>query len=153
MRSWLLILALFALAPSPRTSYPAKVLSVHDGDTALLEVELSKDRSRGAPYRVAYAWGVVEERTNGWRRTLLVDLVRLHGINTPELRETGGIEARERLKGLINGRMVRLEGNKRDKYGRLLGVIWLGTTNVCNLLVSEGLAAPWDGTGEKPHPK
>ena len=147
---WLLILALFALAPSHRTSYPAKVLSVHDGDTALVEVELSKDRSRGAPYRNAHSWGVVEERTNGWRRTLLVDLVRLHGINAPELRETGGIEARERLRGLVNGRMVRLDGGKRDKYGRLLGVIWLGTTNICNLLVSEGLAVHWDGAGEKP---
>jgi micrococcal nuclease len=79
-----------------------------------------------------------------------VDLVRLHGINAPELRETGGIEARERLRGLVNGRMVRLDGGKRDKYGRLLGVIWLGTTNICNLLVSEGLAVHWDGAGEKP---
>ena len=60
--------------------------------------------------------------------------VRLLGINAPELRgETreAGIEARDFLASLIEGKKVQLMTfkNPQDKYGRWLGVLHLWDQN------------------------
>ena len=49
--------------------------------------------------------------------------VRLARVNAPERNEPGGAEATEALRGLVDGRTVRIEftaGHKRDNFGRLL---------------------------------
>lgn len=64
--------------------------------------------------------------------------VRLADIDAPELKQPGGSEARTLLAGLINRQTVRVVERGRDRYGRLLGVIWLGERDVNEELVRAG---------------
>lgn len=68
--------------------------------------------------------------------------VRLIGIDAPELRQEGGPEARQYLEKRILNRRVKVEGETRDRYGRLLGTVYLGEENINLSLVREGHA--WD---------
>lgn len=78
-------------------------------------------------------------------------LVRLIGINTPELGKDGAPDeplaraARERLAGLTKNRAVTLipGTEERDRHGRLLAYLILADgRDVQELLLREGLAAP-----------
>jgi len=75
--------------------------------------------------------------------------IRLLGINTPEVahndqrQQPYAMEAKRRLTQLILGKSVRLrlDREKRDKYGRTLAQIYLRDGRwVNNILVQEGLA-------------
>lgn len=68
--------------------------------------------------------------------------VRLIGIDAPELQQEGGREARQYLAKRILNRRVKVEGETRDRYGRLLGTVYLGAENINLSLVREGHA--WD---------
>ena len=84
--------------------YDAEVLSVYDGDTAKLLVDVGLD---------------VKVKT----------AARLYGLNTPELKtgsqKAAGEAARVFLTGLVLGKKVRIQSLEREKYGRLLVKIWL----------------------------
>ncbi|NMC20684.1 MAG: thermonuclease family protein [Thermogutta sp.] len=93
---------------------------------------------------------VVERVVDG--DTLLLaggERVRLLGIDAPESVkpnspvEPFGPEASQAVRDLLSGagNRIRLETeNKRDKYGRLLGVVWAGEICVNQALVEAGLA-------------
>lgn len=74
--------------------------------------------------------------------------VRLIGIDTPETVkpnasvECFGKQSSERLKHLIEGKMVRLERDRtdRDRYARLLRYAYLGDVLINEALVREGYA-------------
>ncbi len=71
--------------------------------------------------------------------------VRLALIDAPELDEPRGIEARDRLRELIDGRDVTIEfsepdGRRRGAYGRLLLSVEVDGRDVETVLVCEGLA-------------
>lgn len=57
--------------------------------------------------------------------------VRLLCIDTPERGQPGYTEATEFLRGLVEGKRVRLEADPehadRDRFGRLLRYVWLFT--------------------------
>lgn len=81
--------------------------------------------------------------------------VRLAGINARELRDPGGHEARDRLRQLMPvDTPVTLTALGWDKYGdRVDGQIILPDgRDVAAVLVAEGYAAVWDGTGARPVP-
>ena len=77
--------------------------------------------------------------------------VRLDGIDTPEIRtkdmdeKNRAIIARDFLSNLINNKIITLECGNFDKYGRLLGTIYLGNINVNKLMVVNGHAVEYDG--------
>jgi len=82
-------------------------------------------------------------------RTRRGEKVRLLGINTPEIAhgrqaaEAYGREAKRRLTKLIAGQSVqlRLDKEKRDKYGRTLAQVYLRDGRWVNdMLVRDGLA-------------
>ena len=63
-----------------------------------------------------------------------------------------GIVARDRLNDLIKGKYITLECNETDKYGRLLAsIIEIEgiKINVSEIMINEGHAFVYDGTGEK----
>ena len=75
--------------------------------------------------------------------------VRLHGIDAPEKRQictVAGVDydcgknATRMLTGVINGRQVTCKGNKRDRYGRLVAVCYVGNEDVNAEMVREGWA-------------
>ena len=77
-----------------------------------------------------------------------VEKVRYIGVNTPELHhptrgeEPGGREAADVNRRLVAGQRVRLELDvqARDRYGRLLAYVWVGSVMVNAELVRLGYA-------------
>ena len=114
--------------------YPAcRVLRIVDGDTVDLLINLGFD--------------ILTEKR-----------VRLYGIDAPETRTRNleekekGFRTKARLHELIVGNgvvlenaRVDLESYEWDKYGRVLGVLWIGDLNINRQLVVEGFAREYDG--------
>lgn len=83
--------------------------------------------------------------------------IRLLGINTPEVRgeekELGNV-AKAKLEELIPvGTAVVVYSAKLDSFGRMLADVWIkdqyGRT-VSQILVDQGYAIAWDGSGSRP---
>lgn len=51
--------------------------------------------------------------------------VRMAGIDAPEKAQPFGNVSREHLASLVAGKRVRIEFSKTDRYGRLLGKVWV----------------------------
>lgn len=101
--------------------YQAHITRVYDGDTVTVDIDLG---------------------LNVWVRN---EKVRLYGINAPELRgmeRPQGIESRDHLRELILDKDVIIETikDKKGKYGRYLGIIMLGKTNINEQMVKDGFA-------------
>jgi micrococcal nuclease len=105
--------------------YRAKVISIYDGDTIRLDIDL------------------------GLKTWIRNEPIRLARINAPELRgaeRPAGIEARDFLRSLIQDKNVIIQTIKDDKgkYGRYIGEILLekdgGWININDLMVQNGHA-------------
>ena len=66
--------------------------------------------------------------------------VRLDRIDAPEKDQPWGMESSLFLKGWIFCKDVRVEYEKRDQYGRILGIIYNGTNDVNLAMVRTGNA-------------
>ena len=97
-------------AADPPHSFEAKVVKVTDGDT--ITVLLDKT-----------------EHT-----------IRLEGIDAPEKKQAFGTKARQALADKIFGETVRVEWNKRDRYKRIIGRVYLDKQDISLEMVKEGLA-------------
>lgn len=98
--------------------YPAKVLTVHDGDTLRLDID----------------------QGFGTHQTALS--ARLYGVNAPELSTQAGKDARDFLVKLLPaGTEVRVISHGYDKYGgRYDATVTQNGVSVNDLLVSSGHA-------------
>jgi len=83
--------------------------------------------------------------------------IRLVGVDTPELRSTCEAErvlarrARDRATELLTGGVPVIEWSReRDKYGRPMARIRIDGRDLGEVLVSEGLARPYDGGAREP---
>ncbi len=56
--------------------------------------------------------------------------IRLANIDTPEKRQPGYEDAKHRLQNLISGQEVSIDTVARDKYGRSVANVKLGTKSV-----------------------
>ncbi len=102
-------------------TYRAHVISVYDGDTITCDIDLGL--------------GV-------WCRG---EKIRLFGINAPEVRgeeRPEGLSARDYLRALIEGQDITVQTikDRKGKYGRYLGIIFLGQDNINDRLVDDGYA-------------
>lgn len=80
---------------------------------------------------------------------------RLAGLNTPDRGEHGYMEARNRLAFLLTTGTVTVRSVRADKYsGRFDAIVQVtggGRTIIVNdVMINEGYAVPWDGTGPRP---
>lgn len=66
--------------------------------------------------------------------------VRLAEIDTPERAQPYGSRARQALSDLIFGKEVRVEEADTDRYGRLVGHVYIGNLHVNRQLVRQGMA-------------
>ncbi len=68
--------------------------------------------------------------------------VRYIGVDTPELGQWGGEEAKAANSQLVQGRVVELEKDvsETDRYGRLLRYVWVDGTMVNAALLAMGYA-------------
>jgi endonuclease YncB( thermonuclease family) len=51
--------------------------------------------------------------------------VRLQGIDAPERKQPYGKASGRSLSALVAGKQVKVEYDKRDRYGRIVGVVWV----------------------------
>jgi len=66
--------------------------------------------------------------------------IRLQGIDAPEHRQDFGQVSREHLANLVFGKYVRIEFEKADRYGRLVGKVWADGNDECLEQLKAGLA-------------
>ena len=81
--------------------------------------------------------------------------IRLLGINTPERGEIYYLEAKEFLEDLVLNKTIRLEygKDKKDRYGRTLAYLYIGSNNVNLKLVENGYANIYFPSGKDTHYK
>jgi micrococcal nuclease len=101
--------------------YKATVTKVYDGDTITVDVDLG--------------FGIVLKKQK----------IRLLGINTPEVRgpeRADGILSRNALRQRILDQQViiRTSKDKKGKYGRWLGEVYVEDENINQWLITEGYA-------------
>ena len=68
--------------------------------------------------------------------------VRISGIDAPEKDQPFGNASRKRLDELIARKEVRVEFNKHDRYGRIVGKVWVWPPDcpTCGKTLDVGLA-------------
>lgn len=66
--------------------------------------------------------------------------VRVNNINTPEIDEELGREAKDFAIKMVHKKMVRVEGNSKDHYGRVLGDLNVEGKRLSEELVRAGMA-------------
>jgi endonuclease YncB( thermonuclease family) len=66
--------------------------------------------------------------------------IRLAGIDAPERNQPYGNASRKHLAALVAGRQVRIEYQKYDRYGRIVGKVIVDGTDACLEQVKAGFA-------------
>jgi len=66
--------------------------------------------------------------------------IRLADIDTPELDQPWGEEAKAALSGWVQGERGRIDIVDTDRYGRLVATVWIDDKNINRRLVREGYA-------------
>lgn len=68
--------------------------------------------------------------------------IRLRDIDTPELNEPRGPEARQRLEELLKEGPIRIVPHGQDVYGRTVADVFVNGRNVADTLKNEGFEKP-----------
>jgi endonuclease YncB( thermonuclease family) len=108
--SRLTLLFLLLAIPAPCFSWPAKVVSITDGDTIIV-------------------------LHNGQRKE-----IRLYGIDCPEKGQSHGQQAKALTSALVAGRDVNVEHQDIDKYKRTVGLVQVDGQNLSELIIQNGYA-------------
>jgi micrococcal nuclease len=103
---------IFILLGIPATcfSWPAKVVSVADGDTIIV---LHLDRQKE---------------------------IRLYGIDCPEKDQDHGQQAKAITAALVAGRNVEIEQKEIDRYGRVVGLVKVDGQSLNEMIIQNGYA-------------
>lgn len=87
--------------------------------------------------------GNVSFHVLGHEFTLKEQHFRLVSIDAPELKgetKEKGEESQEYLKGLMNGKTIKVQVQGKDKYGRWLVIVWANGLQLNEKMVQEGYA-------------
>ena len=113
--------------------FNCKVVSVYDGDTIKVVFPIM-----GSGSMKLYKWNC-----------------RLIGVDTPELKTKNklekelGYKVRDKLREKILGKIVYVECDKFDKYGRVLVNIFVHGKNISKWLIDNEYALEYDGGKKK----
>jgi len=66
--------------------------------------------------------------------------IRLAEIDTPELDQTFGVEAKNALKKLVDNKMVKIKKVTIDRYNRIVAIIYINDLEINYYLVKNGYA-------------
>ena len=111
MKKFLLIFILFLSNFVNAKTIEGLVVGVADGDTIT----------------------VLDQQKNTYK-------IRLQGIDAPEKKQAFGEKSKQSLHDLVHSKQVRIEYDKEDKYGRIVGKVTLGDLDICLQQLSLGLA-------------
>ncbi|MBC2856984.1 thermonuclease family protein [Cetobacterium sp. 2A] len=106
-----LILSLFTMVLSFATTIKGKVIKVADGDTITI-IEENGDKTR----------------------------IRLYGIDAPEKKQDYGIKSLDVLKKLIDKKEVEIDVKDKDRYGRVVGIVYYNGMNINLYMLKTGNA-------------
>lgn len=95
---------------SAHADFSGQVISVLDGDTVDVLVEKTSVR------------------------------VRLAQIDAPEKAQAFGSRSRQALAAMVARQVVVVRTNSTDRYGRILGTLWLGSEDINKAMVGQGMA-------------
>ena len=95
------LVLIFSNALAADLSCPCKVVKITDGDTIYV-LDNSQTRHK----------------------------IRLGGIDAPEKKQAFGKKSTKNLAGLISGVYVRVESDKKDHYGRVIGKVILDGVDI-----------------------
>ena len=114
---------------------------------------LPKGRYKIAPYQKqaqSSAWGRISGKRiptsqpihtiDGDTLRMGSQRIRLRGIDTPELNEPRGPEARQRLEQILKEGPIRIVPHGQDVYGRTVADVFVNGKNVAETLKQEGYA-------------
>jgi len=102
---------LFCIQLASAESFECKVIGVSDGDTIT----------------------VIDANKNEFK-------IRLSEIDTPEKSQAFGAQAKKALADKVFGQVITIVFDKRDRYGRIIGTIYLGKRWINKEMVEEGYA-------------
>ena len=109
----LFILAVFLISVMvPAAEIRGKVVAVLDGDTVAVLDDLDKAKFR----------------------------IRLSGIDAPEKKQAFGTAAKKHLSDMIFGKMVSVRFKEIDRYGRIIGTIWIDGEDINRRMLRDGMA-------------
>ena len=111
MRYWLIALSLMLSLAVGAKDLTGRVVRVADGDT-LTVLDASNTQHK----------------------------IRLNKIDAPEKGQAFGNASKKHLSSMVFGKDVSVEWQKKDRYGRILGEVYVGTTNVNLQMVKDGYA-------------
>ena len=66
--------------------------------------------------------------------------IRLQGIDAPEKKQAFGEKSKQGLHDLVHSKQVRIEYDKEDKYGRIVGKVTVEDVDVCLQQLVLGMA-------------
>ena len=66
--------------------------------------------------------------------------IRLEGIDAPEKGQAFGTKSKEKMSELVGEKEVVVKWSKKDRYGRILGDVYLGDRHINVEMVKDGLA-------------
>jgi len=66
--------------------------------------------------------------------------IRLQGIDAPEKKQAFGEKSKQSLHDLVHSKQVRIEYDKEDKYGRIVGKVTVEDVDVCLQQLVLGMA-------------
>ena len=113
MRKTIFLLFLIAAAVGVSgAEIVGRVVGVSDGDTITVLDDLDKGRFR----------------------------VRLSGIDAPEKKQAFGQKSKQYLSGLIFGKVVSVRFTSIDRYGRIVGRVYLDRADICREMIAAGFA-------------
>lgn len=100
--------------------------------------------------------GKVVKIADGDTFTVLLDnkqqkRIRLHGVDCPEKAQDFGNVAKEYISNLIAGKSVTILPTKKDRYGRMVAIVKIDTTNINESLLRAGLAWHYKQYDNTPH--
>src|SRR4051812_29621262 len=96
---------------APSRAFVGKVVSVHDGDTITVLDSANRQHK-----------------------------IRLAAIDAPELHQAFGQRAKQTLGDKVSGKTVRVTWRESDRYGRIVGHVYLDSRWINREMVAEGFA-------------
>jgi endonuclease YncB( thermonuclease family) len=111
MRTVILMLFAVYLTTASAATLTGRTVRVTDGDTIVILGE-----------------GNIQHKT------------RLQGIDAPEQGQPFGSKSKKHLAAMVAGKDVTVEYNEFDRYGRIVGTVFLNGKDICLEQVSAGLA-------------
>jgi endonuclease YncB( thermonuclease family) len=111
MKKFILVLILFLSNFAYAKTIEGLVVGVADGDTIT----------------------VLDQQKNTYK-------IRLQGIDAPEKKQAFGEKSKQSLHDLVHSKQVRIEYDKEDKYGRIVGKVTVDDVDVCLQQLVLGMA-------------